>query len=117
MPSCLHRASHGLRLLALAVLALGLLVKPVLVAGCELEDMQLALGTGHEVVAAATDGGLEDECCPGQSCGECCTAGTVVPVAAVAMFPARVASAPPVAAPAEFGTAPARDVIRPPIAA
>ena len=77
-PVLFARTTSWLRLPALAVLVLGLLAKPVLVAACELEDMTRA-GTVELVDPAP---GLDDACCPGQACGECCTAATMLPLAA-----------------------------------
>ena len=77
-PVLFARTTSWLRLLALAVLVLGLLAKPVLVAACELEDMTRA-GTVKLVDPAP---GPDDACCPGQACGECCTAATMLPLAA-----------------------------------
>lgn len=83
MPSSLlARTTSGLRLLALALLVLGLLAKPVLVAACDLGDMTQA---GLQFLASDAAGDpTGDECCPGQACGECCTAATMLPVAASA---------------------------------
>jgi hypothetical protein len=116
MRSRLHPVPRCLRLLALALLVLGLLVNPVLAAGCELKDMRLALGGSHEVVVDAADPG-EDACCPGQVCGACCTAVTVMPLATAPALMARVIGGLPAAALVEPGPAPRRAEIRPPIVA
>lgn len=114
MRSRLHPLPRCLRLVALALLVLGLLVNPVLAAGCELEDMRVAAGGSHEVAAAATDP-VEDTCCPGQLCGACCTAVTVMPLASAAALVASVIGSPSAAEQAEPGPAPRRAEIRPPI--
>ena len=118
MHSRLHSTPRGLRLLALVLLALGLLVKPVLVAGCELEDMRLAAGDPFAaLVVDAASGQAGDECCPGQACGECCTAGTVLPKATASTVATHVAARPADAALAEPAPAPRGTAIRPPITA
>jgi hypothetical protein len=117
MPSRPHRHLHGLRLLALVVFALALLVKPVLAASCELQDMRLAQGDGRAMAVDAVAGQGEGECCPGQLCGDCCTAGTVVPMAATPALSMPLAARPPVAIAAGFDPTPQRVATRPPIAA
>jgi len=80
--SLLDHATRCLRLLALAVLVLGMLAKPILVAACELEDLGRAqVEAGYVVDDTGDSSG--DACCPGQACGECCTATTMLPAATV----------------------------------
>ena len=108
---------HCLRLLALVLLSLGLMVKPVLVAACEVDDLRsahaaTAVGTAHKAEdgTAGSDGvvvtGQGDRamastsvtsvdpaasaCCPGKACSACCTPATVLPLASVASLPAPV---------------------------
>ena len=75
----LDHATACLRLLAMAVLVLGLLAKPVLVAACELDDLAAAHGQSGHLVDAIGESSA-GECCPGQSCGECCSATSMLPV-------------------------------------
>ncbi|MEB2316509.1 MAG: hypothetical protein OZ919_10590 [Xanthomonadaceae bacterium] len=113
--------SSCLRLTALVVLALGLLVKPVLVVACEIGDIQLGQDGGALVVEGVAGVGdadaheVEDGCCPGQACGECCTMATVMPAgdapAWIAYAPAGVAGV----SSDEVAPAPRRKTFRPPI--
>ncbi len=107
--------------MALLVLALGLLVKPVLVVACEIGDARLGQDSAApavEDVAGVADAGahqVEDDCCPGQTCGECCTMATVMPVGDApawrAHAPAGGAGVPPGAS----APAPRGKTFRPPI--
>jgi hypothetical protein len=106
--------SRFLRLLALGMLVFGLLVKPVLAATCELEDLQWAVGQVALVDAGDADAG--DECCPGQACGECCTAGTAVPPLPATVGAIAVVAMHIPASAVEFEPAPYPVSIRPPIA-
>jgi len=111
-----HPVSRFLRLMALAVLALGMLTKPMIVAACELEDLGLALASATPAFNAV-EAPTGDACCPGQTCGECCTVSVAVPVA-----PAVGAAMPPTAIPqaaawVKADPAPLSVAIRPPIAA
>jgi hypothetical protein len=106
--------SRFLRLLTLGMLVFGLLVKPVLAATCELEDLQWAVGQVELVDAGDADAG--DECCPGQACGECCTAGTAVPPLRAIVGAIAVVTIHAHAGAVEFEPAPYPVSIRPPIA-
>lgn len=76
------RPFPALRLLALLVLAMGLLAKPLLVAACELDDVARAhVGIAQLAADAGDAGDAGEDCCPGKVCGECCTAATVLAVA------------------------------------
>jgi hypothetical protein len=108
------QVSRFLRLLVLGMLVLGLLVKPVLAANCELEDLQKDFG--QVVLVDATDADAGDECCPGQMCGECCTAVTVVPSSGATVSATAVAAIHTPAGAFEFEPAPYPVSIRPPIA-
>lgn len=108
------QVSRFLRLLVLGTLVFGLLVKPVLAANCELEDLQRDLAQVVLVDAADADAG--DECCPGQMCGECCTAGTFVPSFSATVGAVVVAAIDGPVGAAEFKPAPYPVSIRPPIA-
>ena len=121
MPSraCLRpRSARALHLLALLVLALGLLGKPLLVAACEIGDMRLVQGSGDVAMQAldAAAHGAQDDCCPGQSCGACCTAVTAVPGAASPPWLLQVAARPLAARDYGAEPAPREKTIRPPIA-
>lgn len=89
-------ASRALRLLALLVLAMGLLAKPVLVAACELDDLVWAQGAIEQLADAPGDAADTpgDDCCPGKVCGECCTAATFLPIAPLATAATPVAAGP-----------------------
>lgn len=115
MPAAFRQAPPALRLVALLLLALGLLVKPVLVGACEVEDLRLA-GAGTVLVDDDGDhpGG---DCCPGQTCGECCTVATPIPTAPAAGVALAATPRPKLPVLAGLATAPARDEIRPPIRA
>jgi len=108
------QVSQFLRLLVLGMLVLGLLVKPALAAHCELEDLQGDFG--QVVLVDATDADAGDACCPGQVCGECCTAGTVVPSLSVTAGAIAVAAINGLAGAVEFKPAQYPVSIRPPIA-
>lgn len=108
------QVSRFLHLLALGMLVLGLLVKPVLAANCELEDLQRDVA--QVVLVDATNADAGDECCPGQICGECCTAGTVVPSSGATAGAIAVAAINGPAGAVEFEPAPYPVSIRPPIA-
>lgn len=110
-----HQGLRRRRLLALALIALSLLVRPVLAANCEVADLGLAWGSVQGTTAQASDGHAGYDCCPGQLCGECCPAAVALPAAAGPAFVAPAAVHQPVPVLTEFGPAPARDVIRPPI--
>lgn len=110
----LPQVSWFLRLLVLGTLVLGLLVKPVLAANCELEDLQRDVA--QVVLVDATDADAGDECCPGQMCGECCTAGTVVPSFSSTVDALVVAAINGPGEATEFKPAPYPVLIRPPIA-
>lgn len=131
-------------MLALVLLSLGLLVKPVLVAACEVDDLRLAHASGG-VAASDAGGGLNsvestahadatntgtaaassasgselagDACCAGKACSACCTSVTVLPLASMASWlaPAHDSIRPGVAVAPDPSTQPV--AIRPPIAA
>ena len=73
------RTIHYLRLLALAVLVLGMLAKPVLVAACEVDDLCQS-NAGTPSMTHDTGDRADDGCCPSRICGECCTASAMLPV-------------------------------------
>ena len=52
-----------------------------MVAACELDDLDMAQVAAEAVTGVASDP-AGDECCPGQTCGECCTVATGLPVLA-----------------------------------
>lgn len=118
-----HRAPHFLRLAALVVLAFGLLMKPVLVAACEFGDLRIAQDCADIATQddcgddAGVAEGLEDKCCPGQICGECCTATTVLPPAASPTWMEHTFAAVVDSPPACIIPAPLSKAIRPPIVA
>lgn len=114
-PALRQHASRALRLLALCVLALGLLMKPVLVAACELDDLGRTQGSAEHPTTAAGES-VEDPCCPGKVCGECCTSAAWVPVPAVAAVVSLLAADVPLPVSAGFVPAPVPVDIRPPIA-
>lgn len=107
----------ALRLLLLALVAFGLVAKPLLASACDIADLQLTtLPAGAAVAATPPDAGGADGC-PMQHCGQCC-----VHVAAVA--PAVRASTIEPGAPAPvpslarlFRPTPYPVALRPPIAA
>lgn len=77
----LHRIHlpPALRVFVLGLLVLGLLMKPVLVVACEIDDVQRTLAGEHRsplLEAPASDAG--DVCCGVQNCGECCTPAAAV---------------------------------------
>ncbi|HST44185.1 MAG TPA: hypothetical protein VLK29_03055 [Luteimonas sp.] len=104
--------------MALVLLSLGLMVKPVLAAACEVDDLRsahaataagstdkaggavagsdevVATGTGDvRAMASTAETGADlagDTCCPGKVCNACCTSATVLPLASVASLPAPV---------------------------
>lgn len=116
LPVPLAAATRCLRLLALAMLVLGMLAKPMLVAACEVEDMRLAqAGAGYAVDSAGEASG--DACCPGQVCGECCTATTMLHVATTMGDAAPLDSYPRAVAWVEYEPAPLPVAHRPPIRA
>lgn len=112
-------ASHPLRLLALLLLALGLLVKPVLVAACELDDLALPQSGIEQVIEAADDADdhADDACCPGKVCGECCTAATLLAMVPAATTATPIAAGPHPRAWVQSEPAALPVAIRPPISA
>ncbi|MDN5782658.1 MAG: hypothetical protein L0H23_11695 [Luteimonas sp.] len=104
-----------LHLLALVLLSLWLLAKPVMAASCELDDMGLAQGSSQCVVAAVS--GSRDACCPGEVCGDCCTAANVVPAAPARALPLPAGMGPHAFRPATTDSVPLLMAIRPPITA
>lgn len=111
-----QHASRALHLLALLVLTLGLLAKPVLVAACELDDLDRTQASMAQDAASASEPAT-DPCCPGKLCGECCTPAAGMPVPALAaMMPALIADPP---LPAATGVEPSPLPVdnRPPISA
>lgn len=118
------RSPQGLRLLALLVLVIGLVAKPILVVACELDDLRLAQSSSeatHEAVllggSQASDGPASDACCPGQTCGECCTAGNMLPAPMTTSAAMPVDGRPAVELRVHFEPTALPVAIRPPIAA
>lgn len=112
--------SQGLRLLALLVLMVGLVAKPVLVAACELDDMRLAQASVANVAHGTADtigDPAGDACCPGQACGECCTAGNMLPASMATSAAMPLDGNPAMETCAESEPAALPVAIRPPIAA
>lgn len=108
-------STYRLRLIALVLLALGMLAKPILVASCELDDLA-APADGIALVDAG--GGLADDgCCPGQACGECCTAVAAMPTAATAASAVAPQGRPERREATSAYPAPLAVAIRPPIVA
>lgn len=110
--------SFALRLLLLALVAFGLVAKPMLAAACDIADLQLtASPVGPAAAATPPDAGGPD-CCLMQHCGQCCVhasaaAPSTSPVAAI-----EVATAAPAPVPARtFRPTPYPIALRPPIAA
>ena len=105
-----------LRMLALGLLFIGLLVKPVQAAACDVEDLKRVLG-GEDVPAWVADGsGADDPCCPNQHCGECCASGmATLPVSTALDVPATT-SRPLTPLSVEFKAPPYLVAFRPPIA-
>jgi hypothetical protein len=110
------RTLQILRFLALGLLVFGLLVKPVLAAQCELDDARRALGD-YKVAVLDADAAGDEACCPGESCGECCTASTIVSPAilVIGAMPAPAGAA--VIGGTDFAPAPYPVAMRPPITA
>ena len=102
--------------MALWMLVVGLLSKPVLAASCEFEDLQRNFGNGQVVMVDPSDTDADDECCPGQTCGECCTAGTVMPSFSVTDGAISAESISHASGALAFAAAPYPVSIRPPIA-
>lgn len=112
----LFRRSPLLRLLMIAPLLFGVLVKPVLGVACDLRDA--AASVAHVVdgaVQAPADAGGDCCCVPG--CDDCCT-HSVALVARVHSAAAACAPASPAPSPAVvFVPAPQPVALRPPIRA
>jgi hypothetical protein len=64
--------SFALRLLLLALVAFGLVAKPMLAAACDLADLQLAAAPAGPVMSATPSDADGTDCCPMQHCGQCC---------------------------------------------
>lgn len=117
-PALRQQASRALHLFALLVLALGLLAKPVLVAACELDDMDRSQASMvHGADAQASSDPASDPCCPGKVCGECCTSAAGMPVPALAAIAPTPIAEPPLPAATGIAPAPLPVDIRPPISA
>jgi hypothetical protein len=109
--------SFALRLLLLALVAFGLVAKPMLAAACDLADLQLAAAPAAAVMSATPPDAGGTDCCPMQHCGQCCVHVTA---AAPAVQVATIA--PPGATPTPmpsrtFRPTPYPVALRPPIAA
>lgn len=105
-----------LRLLALLVLCVGVLAKPVLVVACEVEDLGALSGIAAGASAAPEKAVAGDDCCPGRACGECCTAvASVVPMATPPMPAAPLPDQPQARLAQGAEPAPRADSLRPPI--
>lgn len=110
------RTLQFLRFFALGLLVFGLLVKPVLAAQCELDDARRALGDHKVAVLDAAMAG-DEACCPGESCGECCTACTIMSPAVLIVGAMPVPAGAAVTGATDFAPAPYPVAIRPPITA
>ena len=115
--SSLHRLRLPpvVRVIVLGLLVLGLVVKPVLVAACEIGDAQRTLASGHDQTMTAPDSGGGDECCPEQGCNECC-AHTAALVTTAASTATRLNTVPLPTLSATFEPAAYPVGLRPPIA-
>lgn len=65
-------SSFALRLLLLALVAFGLVAKPMLAAACDIADLQLAAAPAGLVMSATASDAGDADCCPMQHCGQCC---------------------------------------------
>lgn len=72
-----HVPSRILRVFVLLMLVAGLLVRPLLVIACDIEDVRGAIAAGQEVVVNAETGNPAGDCCATTACGECCTPSTL----------------------------------------
>ncbi len=106
-----------LRVLALGLVVVGLLLKPVQALSCGLDDLhRAAVAAGASPSAQADDDATGDACCLGQRCGDCCAVG-------VAVMPSRLtAGVMPLAMPPRamlrvgLLAPPRSEMLRPPIA-
>ena len=81
-----RRSLPVLRMFVLGLLVFGLLVKPVLAMACDIGDAQRTLAGEHPPAIQAPDAGTGDDCCPSQSCNECCApTAALLPQIGVAM--------------------------------
>ena len=74
-----HASSPVLRALVTLMLVAGLLVRPLVVIACDIEDVgtAIAAGQGGGVVDAGI-GGDGGDCCASIECGECCAPSPLV---------------------------------------
>jgi len=109
--------SLALRLLVLALVAFGLVAKPMLAAACDVVDLRLtAAPAGVSMSATAIDASGTD-CCPMQHCSQCCVhVSVVVPWVRIATAESVVAIPSPMS-PRSFEPTPYPVALRPPISA
>lgn len=114
--SVLISPSSALRFLMLALLVAGMLVRPVLAAGCEIRDTQQIAANGHPAGAAELPAS-DEVCCSLPNCNDCCAHAVALlpPVGGAPAVPAAAAVLPALSVgfePIAFPVA-----IRPPIGA
>jgi len=106
-----------LRLLLLALVAFGLVAKPMLAAACDITDLQLAAAPAGAVMSATPPDAGDADCCPMQHCGQCCVHVSVaVPWVRIATANSVVAIPSPMS-PRSFEPTPYPVALRPPISA
>jgi len=107
-----------LRLLALGLLVIGLLAKPMLAAACDIQDLRQALGGDTIPVLVADDGCRSgDTCCLAHHCGECCVSGMAVLPVGLAFDRLALTIEPVAPEHVEFRAPPRHEALRPPIRA
>lgn len=112
-----HRPpSFALRLLLLALVAFGLVAKPMLASACDIADLPHATSASHAMSATPPAAGDADGC-PTQQCGQCCVHVTVAaPAVQVATIEPSGSTSTPMPA-RTFRPTPYPVALRPPIAA
>jgi hypothetical protein len=116
--SGLHRLRLplALRVFVLALLAFGLLMKPVLAVACEIDDARQGLAGQHQPLVAADPGTGGEDCCLVQNCNQCCvhTVAVLPPLKVAASFFAVASPLPALSV--EFEPTAYPVALRPPIA-
>ena len=106
-----------MRLLLLALVAFGLVAKPMLAAACDIADQHLAAAPAGPVMSATPSDTGGTDCCPMQRCGQCCVHVTAAaPSVQVATIEPITAASTPIPS-RTFRPKPYPVALRPPIAA
>lgn len=110
---------RALRVFALGLLVIGLVMKPVLATVCDIEDTRPAMTGEHQPVATAAQDmdSAGQECCPAQSCNECCAHTAAMTAALNVVMTSRIVTSPLSTLSVDFTPTAYPVAVRPPIVA